>query len=75
MDTLGTILFVGIMGSMVVLPLIWIRLRVDKESRQFQERPSQDYSGTPEYYEGEQYMKVLRYDKETFDEDRKKKNN
>ncbi len=72
MDALATVLFVGIMGSMVVLPLVWIRLRGGRESGQFQERPSQDGRGTPQYHEGEQWMKVLRYDKETFDEDRKK---
>ncbi len=35
MDALGTILFVAIMGSMVGLPILWVRFRWNKENFQF----------------------------------------
>ena len=64
MDLLGIIETVLIFGSIIILPLIWIRIRGNKESSQYQERISQDWRDTPEYWGGEEYLKVMRIDKE-----------
>jgi len=64
MDSLGIIEAVLIFSSIIVLPLIHIRIRGNKESSQYQERISQDWRDTPSYWEGEEYLKVMRVDKE-----------
>jgi hypothetical protein len=64
MDEVGLIEIIIVFSLIIVLPLIWIRIRGDKESSQYQERPSQDWKGTVEYREGQEYLKVMRHDKE-----------
>ena len=64
MDPTQIIETVLIFSSIIILPLIWIRIRGNKESSQYQERISQDWRDTPEYWEGEEYLKVMRIDKE-----------
>ena len=64
MDLVGIIETALIFGSIIILPLIWIRVRGNKESSQYQERASQDWNDTPEYRGGKEYLKVMRIDKE-----------
>ncbi|MCX6654361.1 MAG: hypothetical protein NTY03_04475 [Candidatus Bathyarchaeota archaeon] len=64
MDLIQIIETVIIFSSIIILPLIWIRIRGNKESSQYQERISQDWRDTIEYRGGEEYLKVMRIDKE-----------
>ncbi|OGD59420.1 hypothetical protein A3K78_07390 [Candidatus Bathyarchaeota archaeon RBG_13_52_12] len=64
MDLLGIIEAVLIFSSIIILPLIYIRIRGNNESSQYQERVSQDWRDTPDYWGGEEYLKVMRIDKE-----------
>ncbi len=63
MDLLATVETVLIFSSVIVLPLIYIRFKKNKESNQYQERPSQDWRDTVSYHEGEEYLNVMRHGK------------
>ena len=72
MDQIGTVEVILIFSLVIILPLIYIRVMRGKDSsRQYQERPSQDWKDTVEYRQGEEYLKVMRHDKEP-EEDEKK---
>ena len=64
MDLIGTIEAVLIFSSIIILPLIYIRIRGNKKSSQYLERISQDWRNTASYREGEEYLKVMRIDEE-----------
>jgi hypothetical protein len=64
MDLIGIVETILIFSSIILLPLIYIRIRGKKESSQYQERSSQDWKDTVSYREGEEYLKVMRIDKE-----------
>jgi hypothetical protein len=72
MDLIGIIETFLILSSIILLPLIYIRVRKNKESSQYQERPSQDWKDTVSYWEGEEYLKVMRHDKEPEKNEQKK---
>jgi hypothetical protein len=72
MDLIGLIETVLIFSSIIILPLIYIRIRGKKESSQYQERSSQDWKDTISYWEGEEYLKVMRHDKESEKNEQKK---
>jgi len=64
MDLIGIVETVLIFSSIILLPLIYIRIKGNKKSSQYQERPSQDWKDTVSYLEGVEYLKVMRHDKE-----------
>ena len=64
MDLIGIIETVLIFSSIIILPLIYFRIRGNKKSSQYQERISQDWRDTLSYWEGEEYLKVMHIDKE-----------
>ena len=72
MDPFGTIEVIIIFSLIIVLPLIYIRVMRGKDSSlQYKERPSLSWKDTVEYRLGEEYLKVMRHDKEP-EEDEKK---
>jgi hypothetical protein len=72
MDLIGAVEALLIFSSIIILPLIYIRVRGNKESSQYQERPSQDWEDTVSYHEGVEYLKVMRHDKEPENDEQKK---
>jgi hypothetical protein len=72
MDLIGAVEALLIFSSIIILPLIYIRVRGNKESSQYQERPSQDWKDTVSYQEGVEYLKVMRHDKEPENDEQKK---
>jgi hypothetical protein len=72
MDLIGAVEALLIFSSIIILPLIYIRVRGNKESSQYQERPSQDWEDTVSYQEGVEYLKVMRHDKEPENDEQKK---
>ena len=72
MDLIGIVETVLIFSSIILLPLIYIRIRGNKKSSQYQERPSQDWKDTVSYLEGVEYLKVMRHNKEPEKNEQKK---
>jgi hypothetical protein len=64
MDLIGIIETVLIFSSIIILPLIYFRIRGNKENSQYQERISQDWRDTASTREGEEWLKVMQIDKE-----------
>jgi hypothetical protein len=72
MDLIGIVETVLIFSSIILLSLIYIRIRGNKKSSQYQEQPSQDWKDTVSYLEGVEYLKVMRHDKEPEKNEQKK---
>jgi len=73
MDLIGSVEVIIVFSLIIVLPLIYIRIRGNSDSsRQYQERPSQRWKDTISYREGEEYLKVMRHDKEPEIDEKKK---
>ena len=64
MDLISIVETVLIFSSIIILPLIYIRFKKNKESSQYQMRTSQDWKNTVSYREGEEYLKVMFHTKE-----------
>jgi hypothetical protein len=72
MDVVSIVETVLIFSLIIILPLIYIRIRGNKKSSQYQERPSQDWKDTVSYLEGVEYLNVMRHDKEPEKKEQKK---